>query len=199
MYVCHCDLCPPDDPNITVADFCAENSCYSQTSCDTCTTGDCLWCPSLSQCIPGSNLYGVAYPYGQCLGWVRSCTQLDCEERGNCTSCQELPQCGWCNDPSDTGKGQCSLGGFRGPRNENLCQSIDSVGNQEEWEFSQCSGECGDVCCVGGDVSMFVSPQPASVMAIAPVLTTQVCASNVWMTLLGITVNPAHPASMEPP
>lgn len=123
---------------------CSPSSCFMRDGCGSCV-GDrrCLWCPSLSQCIPGNSLYSVVYNYGQCLGWRNEgCEEALCEQRTNCSSCQELSECGWCNDPSDTGLGQCRLGGFGGSRNGSLCQlEGGSSMIQEEWQFLQCSGE----------------------------------------------------------
>ncbi len=128
--------------NITEAEVCLE-SCFSRSSCLSCgrSTG-CLWCPSLRRCVP-SNLYGVSFNFGQCLGWAGTCQQISCQETTNCSTCQALPQCGWCNDPSDTGLGTCSLGGFGGPQNTRTCQGAGGEGvdeEEEEWQFYQCSG-----------------------------------------------------------
>ena len=125
---------------------CTINSCISRESCGSCTSDNtCLWCPSLARCVPGT-LYGVSYNFGQCLGWRNdNCDQALCEDRTNCSSCQELSECGWCNDPADTGLGQCRLGGFGGPQNQSSCmtesESSGILEVLEEWQFTQCSGE----------------------------------------------------------
>lgn len=126
--------------NITEVETCAATSCFTRDSCETCTTsGGCLWCPSLSRCV---GQYPTAFTFGQCLGWVnRHCNDSRCQLQTNCSSCQELSQCGWCNDPSDTGLGSCSLGGFGGPHNDSFCTGSNALGIREEWQFYQCSGE----------------------------------------------------------
>ena len=49
------------------------NVCSTHNTCKTCLTmGQCLWCPSLSQCMPAI-LYPVSFPFGQCLGWAKTC------------------------------------------------------------------------------------------------------------------------------
>ena len=55
----------------------------------------------------------------------------DCSEYHTCSQCQMLPGCGWCRDPSDTGLGLCSEGGFLSSTNELSC--VDS-----HWFFDTC-------------------------------------------------------------
>ena len=137
----HENILSLDSPvNITEVESCPESSCRALTSCERCApTSSCLWCPSLSICV---DTYPTAFTFGQCLGWVDgSCERVRCEEMSNCSSCQTMAQCGWCNDPSNTGLGQCRLGGFGGPQNDTVCLEGDGQGGQEEWQFYQCSGE----------------------------------------------------------
>lgn len=39
----------------------------------------------------------------------------NCSGYRTCGQCLEQPGCGWCTDPSNTGKGQCIEGSYRGP------------------------------------------------------------------------------------
>ncbi len=115
-------------------------SCLSRTSCGDCISVSCLWCPSISQCVPN---YPLTYAYAQCLGWISSsltCPPDECEESKNCTECQGNSRCGWCNDPSDTGKGQCLDGGFTSPRQNESCNQMDLFGQTETWNFDLCPG-----------------------------------------------------------
>lgn len=58
-----------DTSVLTPPGLCPVSGCFRHTSCGSCTTiNSCLWCPSLSVCVPNS-LYPYAFPYGQCLGW----------------------------------------------------------------------------------------------------------------------------------
>lgn len=146
---------------MTEVDTCSHQSCFSHDSCGSCLEGGaCLWCASLERCLPGS-LYSVTFNFGQCLGWSQTCDTIECRQRTNCSSCQQLPQCGWCNDPSDTGLGRCSLGGVSSPRNATTCvqqQQLggsgaqDMVGEEGEWQFYQCSAcQCnGHSQCLNG-------------------------------------------------
>lgn len=39
----------------------------------------------------------------------------NCSGYRTCGQCLDQPGCGWCTDPSNTGKGQCIEGSYRGP------------------------------------------------------------------------------------
>lgn len=60
----------------------------------------------------------------------------------------EQPGCGWCNDPSNTGRGHCIEGSSRGPmklvgmlNNEMLLDtSLCPKEKNYEWSFIQCPG-----------------------------------------------------------
>ena len=61
-----------------------------------------------------------------------------CESYITCDKCHDHPECGWCRDPSDTGLGTCSEGGFLLPLTSSpSCPSKD-------WFFEQCPGRCED-------------------------------------------------------
>jgi len=61
----------------------------------------------------------------------------------------EQPGCGWCNDPSNTGKGQCLEGSSRGPMKPVGMHSAEMVldatlcpkEKSYEWSFIQCPGK----------------------------------------------------------
>lgn len=60
----------------------------------------------------------------------------------------EQPGCGWCNDPSNTGRGHCIEGSSRGPmkpvgmqNNEMVLDtSVCPKEKNYEWSFIQCPG-----------------------------------------------------------
>lgn len=39
----------------------------------------------------------------------------NCSGYCTCSHCLEQPGCGWCTDPSNTGKGKCIEGSYKGP------------------------------------------------------------------------------------
>jgi hypothetical protein len=64
-----------------------------------------------------------------------------------CNDCHTLPGCGWCDDGSGTGLGQCTAGGDDGPFNvgsnnssivSDQCLPKDS---KKRWFFIECPGE----------------------------------------------------------
>ncbi|KAG7255086.1 hypothetical protein CRUP_034133 [Coryphaenoides rupestris] len=42
-------------------------------------------------------------------------TAENCSGYRTCSQCMEQPGCGWCTEPSNTGRGQCMEGSYRGP------------------------------------------------------------------------------------
>lgn len=44
-----------------------------------------------------------------------SFTAENCSGYCTCSHCLEQPGCGWCTDPSNTGKGKCIEGSYKGP------------------------------------------------------------------------------------
>ncbi|CAH1259216.1 ATRNL1 [Branchiostoma lanceolatum] len=81
-----------------------------------CTLSDCMWCSNQQRCVD-SNAYVPSFPYGQCLEW---CTKADgcpgeCSSLRTCEACQQQPECGWCDDGSQTGLGGCVEGSSAGP------------------------------------------------------------------------------------
>ena len=67
----------------------------------------------------------------------------------------EQPECGWCGDPSSTGKGLCMEGSYRGPMKRPAKQGQQSQQSQDmslepgscpkdkgyEWAFIHCPGK----------------------------------------------------------
>lgn len=72
----------------------------------------------------------------------------NCSGLRTCGQCLEQPGCGWCNDPSNTGRGHCIEGSSRGPMklvgmhsNEMLLDtSLCPKEKNYEWSFIQCPG-----------------------------------------------------------
>ena len=120
---------------------CLSHPCSLASSCEECTGNICLWCPSLQNCVH-SSVYPYWYSYGQCLGWVSHSSRCfgNCSDYKNCSNCQSNPYCGWCNDPSDTGLGDCSEGGFTTPRNSSYCVDYGDDKLHERWFFEVCPG-----------------------------------------------------------
>ncbi|NXC38354.1 ATRN protein, partial [Penelope pileata] len=128
--------------------------CALRTVCGECTSGssECMWCSNMKQCVD-SNAYVASFPYGQCMEWytMSSCPPENCSGYCTCAHCLEQPGCGWCTDPSNTGKGKCIEGAFRGPvkmptpsatgkhslepvLNVSMCPAESSY----NWSFIQC-------------------------------------------------------------
>ncbi|XP_043920393.1 attractin [Protopterus annectens] len=124
--------------------------CALRMTCTECTSGssECMWCSNMKQCVD-SNAYVASFPFGQCMEWYTSntCPPENCSGYRTCTQCLDQPGCGWCTDPSNTGKGQCIEGSYRGPMkvllpntyqesflNTSMCPAQDKF----NWSFIQC-------------------------------------------------------------
>ncbi|XP_032621716.1 attractin isoform X1 [Chelonoidis abingdonii] len=144
--------------------------CALRTACGECTSGssECMWCSNMKQCVD-SNAYVASFPYGQCMEWytMSSCPPANCSGYCTCAHCLEQPGCGWCTDPSNTGKGKCMEGSYRGPvkmpsppstgkyylepiLNVSMCPAE----NKYNWSFIQCPAcQCnGHSKCVNESV-----------------------------------------------
>uniref|UniRef100_A0A674NJ52 Attractin like 1 n=1 Tax=Takifugu rubripes TaxID=31033 RepID=A0A674NJ52_TAKRU len=91
--------------------------CSLHSNCANCTSQgmECMWCSSAQRCVD-STAYVISFPYGQCLEWqTGDCVAQNCSGLRTCSQCLEQPECGWCGDPSSTGKGLCMEGSYRGP------------------------------------------------------------------------------------
>lgn len=78
----------------------------------------------------------------------------NCSGLRTCSQCLEQPECGWCGDPSSTGKGLCIEGSYRGPM-KRLAKQGQQVQSQDmilepgicpkdkgyEWAFIHCPGK----------------------------------------------------------
>uniref|UniRef100_G3NTX7 Attractin-like 1b n=1 Tax=Gasterosteus aculeatus aculeatus TaxID=481459 RepID=G3NTX7_GASAC len=141
--------------------------CSLHTNCANCTSQsmECMWCGSTQRCVD-STTYVISFPYGQCLEWQTLDSQ-NCSGLRTCSQCLEQPECGWCGDPSSTGKGLCTEGSYRGPMKRPLKQGQQiSSGDMilepgvcpkdkgYEWAFIHCPAcQCnGHSTCVNGSV-----------------------------------------------
>ncbi|KAI1883794.1 hypothetical protein AGOR_G00235240 [Albula goreensis] len=92
--------------------------CAMRSTCSDCTSSssDCMWCSNMKQCVD-SNSYVASFPFGQCMEWytMNSCPPENCSGYRTCSQCLDQPGCGWCTEPSNTGRGQCIEGSYRGP------------------------------------------------------------------------------------
>uniref|UniRef100_A0A3Q4H2V4 Attractin-like 1a n=1 Tax=Neolamprologus brichardi TaxID=32507 RepID=A0A3Q4H2V4_NEOBR len=148
--------------------------CALRTSCANCTSQamECMWCGSTQRCVD-SSAYVISFPYGQCLEWqTQDCTAQNCSGLRTCAECLERVECGWCGDPSNTGRGVCMEGSYRGPlkpvtakagpRDRDRLRDRDMVVDQGlcssdrgyNWAFIQCPAcQCnGHSRCVNGSV-----------------------------------------------
>ncbi|KAL0964523.1 hypothetical protein UPYG_G00325100 [Umbra pygmaea] len=138
--------------------------CSLRASCANCTSQamECMWCSSTQRCVD-SNAYVISFPYGQCLEWqTGDCLSQNCSGLRTCVQCLEQAECGWCGDPSDTGKGLCVEGSYRGPLKSPSRQPRDKDTMLEpalcprekgfHWAYIQCPAcQCnGHSTCVNG-------------------------------------------------
>ncbi|XP_078717801.1 attractin isoform X3 [Lampetra fluviatilis] len=136
--------------------------CAARRTCAECASGstDCMWCSNAKRCVD-ANAYVPSFPYGQCMEWhtMNACPPENCSGYRTCAGCMEQPGCGWCNDPSDTGKGQCMEGsatapvtvnGTRATLNTSMCREDRSF----TWNFITCPDcQCnGHSTCVNATV-----------------------------------------------
>ncbi|XP_027707853.1 attractin-like protein 1 isoform X4 [Vombatus ursinus] len=138
--------------------------CSLRTTCSNCTSNgmECMWCSSTKRCVD-SNAYIISFPYGQCLEWqTATCSPQNCSGLRTCGQCLEQPGCGWCNDPSNTGKGHCIEGSSRGPMKlvgmhtseMTLDTSLCPKEKNYEWSFIYCPAcQCnGHSTCINNNV-----------------------------------------------
>uniref|UniRef100_A0A4W3GLH3 Attractin n=1 Tax=Callorhinchus milii TaxID=7868 RepID=A0A4W3GLH3_CALMI len=124
--------------------------CAQRMTCGECTSSstECMWCSNMKQCVD-SKAYVASFPFGQCMEWytMSSCPPENCSGYRTCNLCLEQPGCGWCTEPSNTGKGQCIEGAYRGPVNISSTKTysepmLNSTMCPEElksnWSFIQC-------------------------------------------------------------
>lgn len=116
-------------------------SCSTLTSCGNCTNEECIWCQNEERCVD-KNAYTASFPYGQCREWTTlpgKCrvsasggwSSSQCSYYKTCSLCRDDPACGWCDDGSMTGMGECLPGGDSGPQWEMQCSN-------HRWYFTHC-------------------------------------------------------------
>ncbi|XP_043911831.1 attractin-like protein 1 [Protopterus annectens] len=138
--------------------------CSLRSTCSNCTSQgmECMWCSGTKRCVD-SNAYVISFPYGQCLEWqTTACPSQNCSGLRTCGQCLEQPGCGWCNDPSNTGKGHCIEGSYRGPmkllgkQSQEMVLDVSLCPREKhyEWAFVHCPAcQCnGHSTCVNGSV-----------------------------------------------
>uniref|UniRef100_A0A8C7URM8 Attractin-like 1a n=1 Tax=Oncorhynchus mykiss TaxID=8022 RepID=A0A8C7URM8_ONCMY len=142
--------------------------CTLRTTCANCTSQamECMWCSSTQRCVD-SNAYVISFPYGQCLEWqTGDCPSENCSGLRTCGQCLDQAECGWCGDPTNTGKGQCMEGSYRGPMKSPFRQPRDRERDRDmvlepglcprdkgfDWAYIHCPAcQCnGHSTCVNG-------------------------------------------------
>uniref|UniRef100_A0A8C7KZP5 Attractin like 1 n=1 Tax=Oncorhynchus kisutch TaxID=8019 RepID=A0A8C7KZP5_ONCKI len=142
--------------------------CSLRTTCANCTSQamECMWCSSTQRCVD-SNAYVISFPYGQCLEWqTGDCASQNCSGLRTCGQCLDQAECGWCGDPTNTGKGQCMEGSYRGPMKSPSRQPRDRERDRDmvlepglcprdkgfDWAYIHCPAcQCnGHSTCVNG-------------------------------------------------
>lgn len=146
--------CRPNLSNIphlnrTREDVICPQPCATLTSCHNCTDDECIWCQNEQRCVD-RNAYTPSFPYGQCREWTthsakcRSSPSItvngrstaaqssaQCGFYNSCAQCLDDPACGWCDDGSNTGLGNCVAGGALSPYDTSECQL-------NHWFFTSC-------------------------------------------------------------
>ncbi|KAM9426169.1 attractin-like protein 1 isoform 2-T2 [Pholidichthys leucotaenia] len=158
------------NPNQSSRPSC-KKPCSLHANCANCTSQgmECMWCGSVQRCVD-STAYVISFPYGQCLEWqTGDCVAQNCSGLRTCSKCLEQPECGWCGDPTNTGKGLCMEGAYRGPMKRltkpgqqgssprdpmSLEPGICPKDKGYEWAFIHCPAcQCnGHSTCVNGSV-----------------------------------------------
>ncbi|XP_035981975.1 attractin-like protein 1 [Fundulus heteroclitus] len=164
--ICEKPAGSPQSPNARPC----KTPCALRTSCANCTSQamECMWCGSTRRCVD-SSAYVISFPYGQCMEWqTQECSAQNCSAVRTCAGCLERVECGWCGDPSNTGRGVCMEGSYRGPLkpantrsgprvrdrdmvvDQNLCTSDRGY----NWAFIECPAcQCnGHSRCVNSSV-----------------------------------------------
>ncbi|XP_038159063.1 attractin-like protein 1 isoform X1 [Cyprinodon tularosa] len=144
--------------------------CALRTTCANCTSQamECMWCGSTQRCVD-SSAYIISFPYGQCMEWqTQECSARNCSGLRTCSECLGRVECGWCGDPSNTGRGVCMEGSYRGPlkptnsrfgskvrdRDMVVDQNLCSSDRGYNWAFIECPAcQCnGHSRCVNSSV-----------------------------------------------
>lgn len=109
---------------------------------------------SLSQGVKASS--GTpGFPHSGYSSFSLSCAAENCSGYFTCAHCLDQPGCGWCTDPSNTGKGKCIEGSSKGPmkmptppalptgksyQEPILDVSMCLAENHYNWSFIHCPG-----------------------------------------------------------
>ncbi|XP_054290142.1 attractin-like protein 1 [Macrosteles quadrilineatus] len=141
--LCHWHYGGPCKPatNLTLEDqqepTICPSSCAQLTSCLNCTVEECIWCQNEEKCVD-KTAYTASFPYGQCREWTThqarcraTAGRSQCNFFRTCFQCRDDPECGWCDDGSGTGLGDCLPGGNTGPHLPHSCPS-------DKWFFTCC-------------------------------------------------------------
>uniref|UniRef100_A0A3P9DQ12 Attractin-like 1a n=1 Tax=Maylandia zebra TaxID=106582 RepID=A0A3P9DQ12_9CICH len=149
---------PVSAPNETIHPPSArpcKTPCALRTSCANCTSQamECMWCGRTQRCVD-SSAYVISFPYGQCLEWqTQDCTAQNCSGLRTCAECLERVECGWCGDPSNTGRGICMEGSYRGPLKPVTMMCTTAHAFLCSYECSLPACQCnGHSRCVNGSV-----------------------------------------------
>eukprot|EP01135_Chromosphaera_perkinsii_P005280 Nk52_evm6s331 gene=Nk52_evmTU6s331 len=119
---------------------CKAAQCSSLSGCDACLQSDkCVWCQGLNQCMD-SDAFLSMNQLGGCTTYrakvaTNTCPASFCGQYTDCNQCIGDPLCGWCDDGSGTGKGQCMEGTYSNPTN-GTCN-----GGLLSWKYETCP-EC---------------------------------------------------------
>ena len=78
----------------------------------------------------------------RCLSLLVAVTR--CVDMQSCSTCQQNPSCGWCDDGSDTGLGTCLDGGRNGPHRTAAAAATNTsrMCSADRWYFTSCPREC---------------------------------------------------------
>lgn len=66
----------------------------------------------------------------------------NCSGLRTCSQCLQQPECGWCGDPSSTGKGLCIEGSYRGPMKRPAKQGQQGQAHVQSQDLSLDPGSC---------------------------------------------------------
>lgn len=149
--------------------------CANLTSCGNCTEEECIWCQNEQRCVD-RNAYTASFPYGQCREWTTHPSKCRPEVSGSqcgfyktCNQCRDDPACGWCDDGSNTGLGECLPGGASGPQDVMECSAT-------QWYFTSCP----DCQCNGHSICQdkYNCDQPCSNLTMGR--NCEKCKSGYW-------------------
>ena len=139
--MCSTSLPEPDQRNITVSRMnstqeCAASQlafeCGTYRSCELCTQKhNCMWCGILDTCV-SNEAHVTSFPFGQCHEWFQKqhCYKTTCKGHLTCRSCQNDPRCGWCDDGTGRGSGECMEG--------QLEDAKDATCQAQNWFWVDC-------------------------------------------------------------